>query len=125
MTEQERRDFPTNVVITALTGLLLCELGEMYEVYSFLIGRPVYTHEIPTVGRLVAPHIVSQLPQLDGLDVSNVNRDTARSEIARFAKLFGCSLPLSPIGWNTVADRTPWETLADIIGDDNVIEVQL
>ena len=36
-------------IVTAYTGYFIGELGELYKYLSELIGRPVYTHEIPAV----------------------------------------------------------------------------
>lgn len=36
-------------IVSAYTGYLIGELDELYKYLSELIGRPVYTHEIPTI----------------------------------------------------------------------------
>ena len=36
-------------IVSAYTGYLIGELGELYKDLSELIGRPVYTHEIPAI----------------------------------------------------------------------------
>lgn len=43
----EGRSFPTVVVVSVVTGRLLCPIGDLYDVLSHLVGRPVFTHEIP------------------------------------------------------------------------------
>ena len=36
-------------IVSAYTGYLIGEIGELYKYLSELIGRPVYTHEIPAI----------------------------------------------------------------------------
>ena len=36
-------------IVSAYTGYFIGELGELYNYLSELIGRPVYTHEIPAL----------------------------------------------------------------------------
>ena len=36
-------------IITAYTGFFIGQLGDVYKYLSELVGRPVYTHEIPSV----------------------------------------------------------------------------
>lgn len=45
----ERKDFPTLVVASTLTGVALCHMrgiGPMHECIEWLFGGPVWTHEI-------------------------------------------------------------------------------
>ena len=36
-------------IVSAYTGYLIGELDDLYKYLSELIGRPIYTHEIPAV----------------------------------------------------------------------------
>ena len=36
-------------IVSAYTGYLIGRLDDLYEYLSELIGRPIYTHEIPAV----------------------------------------------------------------------------
>ena len=40
----ETRDFPTAVIASLSTGILLCEFGKMHEAAEFLMGHPIWTH---------------------------------------------------------------------------------
>jgi hypothetical protein len=41
-----KRDFPTEVVLSILTGRLLCDFADMHECIEFLAGEPVFTHQL-------------------------------------------------------------------------------
>ena len=40
MTKQER------VIVSAYTGFLMCNFGDMHEYIEKIMGRPVWTHEL-------------------------------------------------------------------------------
>lgn len=40
----ETRDFPTAVIASLSTGVLLCKFGEMHEAAEYLMGHPIWTH---------------------------------------------------------------------------------
>lgn len=40
----ETREFPTAVVASLSTGVLLCEFGKMHEAAEYLMGHPIWTH---------------------------------------------------------------------------------
>lgn len=53
--------FPTHGVLSATTGRLMGDIGGLYEVGSYLLGRPIFTHELgyyckPMAERLAAAH---------------------------------------------------------------------
>ena len=64
----ETREFPIEVVVTAITEIMLCELGSVYDVLSFLVGRSVFTHEIPGAIRECAEPVCERYPELRAKD---------------------------------------------------------
>lgn len=40
----ETRDFPTAVIASLSTGVLLCKFGDLHEAAEFLMGHPIWTH---------------------------------------------------------------------------------
>ena len=45
----ERMTKRESAIVSAYTGYFIGELVELYKYLSELIGRPVYTHEIPSI----------------------------------------------------------------------------
>jgi len=119
------REFRTAAVLSAVYGWLLCDIGEVYDVLSFLTGRSVFTHELPSAGKQAAPHVFAQLPAIAGLELSHVTRENWREELAILEARFGPTLTLAPIGWNALADKSPLETLTEMVGEDRVIVVEV
>ena len=42
--------FQSHGVLSAATGILMGDIGAMYEVGTFLLGRPIFTHELAYYG---------------------------------------------------------------------------
>lgn len=117
------REFRITEVASALTGMLLCPIGDLYGILSYMVGRSVFTHEIPEACRLAGPAIIEQHPALDGLDLSHVTRENWRDEAAILEARFGATLALRPLGWNRIADADPVDTLIELVGEERVIVV--
>lgn len=60
----ETREWPTDVVLSAVTGILLCEFGKMHEMLEWMAGEPVWTHQLPRVCREAVPVVVAAQPRL-------------------------------------------------------------
>lgn len=49
MSDERKADgkaFPVGAVLSAYTGILLCDFGVMHEYIQHVFGRPVWTHEM-------------------------------------------------------------------------------
>lgn len=40
----ETRDFPTEVIASLSSGILLCKFDEMHKAAEYLMGHPIWTH---------------------------------------------------------------------------------
>lgn len=40
----ETRDFPSAVIASISTGVLLCKFNEMHQAAEYLMGHPIWTH---------------------------------------------------------------------------------
>lgn len=60
------KTFSIGAVATVSTGALLCQFEELYEILSHLVGRPVWTHEIPLYLPRCRLLLLEQLPFLAG-----------------------------------------------------------
>lgn len=121
----EVRTFPTLAVVSAVHGVLLCPLGDVYNVLSFLVGRSVFTHELPEAGRVSAPYVFAEHPALAAVDVSGINPENWQAEAAKIESRLGATVELHPVGWNTLADKSPVETAIEMVGEDRVVVVNL
>ncbi len=40
----ETREFPTEVIASISSGILMCSFGDMHEAAEYLMGHPIWTH---------------------------------------------------------------------------------
>lgn len=60
----ETKTFPTPDVISAIAGVLVCEIGGIYEVLGWMAGEDLFTHQLPRVGEEAQPVAVAFDPRL-------------------------------------------------------------
>lgn len=66
MGEQTFRDFPTSVIASLATGVLLCKFDEMHEAAEYLMGHPIWTHHFASkdLWQKMQARIVQQCPSM-------------------------------------------------------------
>ena len=80
------RDFPTAVIASISTGVLLCEFSAMHEAAEFLMGHPIWTHHFANKALLsdMRSMINEQCPgmpdDLPGCDKTNYREFLAQIE---------------------------------------------
>lgn len=57
-------ELPTLGVLGLTDGRLMGDIGDIYKVVSFFIGRDAFTHELPRYGRQIAPVLTEAFPDL-------------------------------------------------------------
>ena len=65
MSPAETKAFATPVVLTVVTGRLLCEIGRVYEILNWMSDDVLFTHQLPRVGREAKPAILALHPDLE------------------------------------------------------------
>ena len=79
------KTFPASVVFSAATGLLYCDIGEIYAVYSHMANADFHTLQLPGAFSKLSPQLIAANPDLckesppDMKDATN----EARAELAR------------------------------------------
>jgi hypothetical protein len=91
------KTYPTEVLLSITTGILLCGFDEMHECCEFLVGYPTWTHQFahrPFVEQLKAA-VLRQHPQLSNADAKGVGKDNWLDFKDRMIAEFGTELPLA------------------------------
>lgn len=119
--------FPTHAVLGTTTGHLLGDIGGIYKVISFLIGRPAYTHDLAYYGRRAEKAIKAALPELPGsADAEDINGDNYKEKLAAWEKRFGGEIVLPDSLRDCLVDeKSALETATEMIGPERVIPVHL
>lgn len=119
----QAKPFPVEVVVSAIHGVLLCPIDRVYEVLSHLSNGPVWTHELPGVGRIARPHVLRAHPELD-VDVSGVDPSNWRVFVEALIRRFPDPIMLEPIpDYGRTAHSV--ETAMEMLGAERVVGVEL
>lgn len=74
-----REQFSLAQTLTIVTGRLLCPMEEVYQIVSFMVGYPAFTHELPILCPPCQAEILRQHPGLaevvlpEKIDASNLD----------------------------------------------------
>ena len=72
----ETREFPTRVIASLSSGVLLCDFSKMHEAAEYLMGHPIWTHQFADkdLWREMQQAIAQQCPGMP-MDLSVVTKD--------------------------------------------------
>lgn len=117
--------FSTHAVLGTSTGRLLGDIGGIYKVISFLIGRPAYTHDLAYYGRRAEKAIKAARPDLPGSDdAEHVNGDNYKDFLAMWERKLGAETDLPDSLRDCLADeKDAMDTAVEMVGADRVIPV--
>lgn len=118
----ETRDFPTDVIASITTGVLLCEggFGKMQEAAEYLMGHPIWTHHFASedLWQEMQKTALGQCPGMPteavGVDKTNY-REFADKLIAEF----GPTVKIRKGGGLTA--MLPTDGIPDHLKDSNII----
>jgi hypothetical protein len=108
-------------VLSMTTGRLVCHLEDLYAIASGLLGRSVYTHELPAAFRECKPWILAHHPQLEAITGDEVTSENWCQWIDAHAVALGDSFVVPPLTYSATAEKSPLETLHEMVGDKPVI----
>lgn len=82
----ETREFPTAVIASITTGIMLCPFGDMHEAAEFVMGHPIWTHHFAdrNLNADMRKTVLAQVPtmptKLDGVTPENYKEKLAEIE---------------------------------------------
>jgi len=128
------REFPTAVVLTIATGRFVCDdLSNLQDCTEYLVGEPVWTHQLPRVWGEVAPWLIarheecrraeSNVPALDGLLIAMKNPKRACRQWLKKLDLPE-TLTVEPIPKDDHTSIDPLEELQAMKPDAEVIVIR-
>lgn len=119
----ETKGFPTSIVLSVVTGRLLCDIGGVYEVLGWMTGEQVFTHQIPRIDREATPVILALHPSLSDAvaEAHQVNPDNWREWLATWVARYGESLAVPKMTADEHERIDPMSELAEKIPPRNII----
>lgn len=115
----QTRDFPTSVIASISTGVLLCSFSEMHEAAEYLMGHPIFTHHFADeeLQREMQKTITEQCPGMP-IDAPDVNKDNYLEFAAKLAGEFGLTVKIRKGGGLTA--QLPTDGIPDHLKDHTI-----
>lgn len=116
----ETRDFPTAVIASISTGIILCPFGEMHEAAEYLMGHSIWTHHF--ADRVFAGEmknaIAEQCPGMPS-EIEGVTPDNYLEKVAELEAQIGKTVKIRKGGGLTA--MLPTDGIPDHLKDKTVI----
>ena len=86
----ETREFPTAVIATISSGVVLCDFSKVQEAAEFLMGHPIWTHHFADkeLSNEMKAVVAQQCPGMP-TELPGVNADNYREKVAELEREFG------------------------------------
>ncbi len=119
--------FATEDILSTTTGRLLGDIGGVYKVVSYLVGRSVYTLELLTYGERAAAAIKAAVPSVPvKADASHVTPENFQQFRSDWMAKLGPTIDLPDSLRECLADdRDPISTAEELVGKDRVIVLDI
>lgn len=125
MKDIDMAHFPTHAVLSTCTGRLMGDIGGVYQVMSYMLGRDAYTHELAHYGKQAAAALQAAHPGLPGEDdFEHVNGDNVHDVLDTWIAKLGPTIDLDASLSECLADdRDAIDVLKEMKPDAEVIVV--
>ncbi|ESY79658.1 hypothetical protein X739_00845 [Mesorhizobium sp. LNHC220B00] len=123
----QTKEFPTRDVLSTIAGVLISEIGGVYEVLNWMTGESVYTHQIPRISREATPVVLKMHPQLEPTiaEAEHVTPDNYLEWRTTWEERYGLTIAVPKM---TIAEHEridPISELAEKMHPDKIIVVNV
>lgn len=107
------KSFPISAVLSVVTGRLMGDIGEVYEVLNFMTGESLFTHQLPRVSREAAPVIIARHPSLQAAvdEAEQVTPENYREWLTRWRDRYGEAMAVPLL---TIAEHQRIDPLSEL-----------
>lgn len=114
----------TEELITAGVGWLFCPMDRVYEIFNFLTGDNLYTHQLPRAFKVCRPHLVEIFPWLSEID-ENLETVSARQRLVQeYSKSHPGPHEIKPLD-GTWLSMDPAQELSAMVDPAKIITVHV
>ena len=119
----ETRDFPTTVIASLSTGVLLCHFEEMHEAAEFLMGHLIWTHHFASkdLWKEMQRTIAEQCPGMP-TEINGVTPENFQEKVAALCADLGPTVRIRKGGGLTA--MLPTDGIPDHL-KDKTIEIKI
>lgn len=120
------RTFSLGAAFSVTTGVLLVEFDQVHQLLEYLVGHPLFTHQLPGVAAACAAEVLDQHPSLGDYPPPTLSgAEECAAWVASRAERFGAELEIAPMAPGSHVPTDPIADLADLIGSDRVVVLEL
>lgn len=115
--------FPTSAVLSVVTGRLLGDIGQVYEVLNLMTGENLYTHQLPRVSREATPVLLARHPDLQSAidEAEHVNSENWQTWLAIWLKRYGETIAVPRMTIDQHERIDPLSELAEKVNPNRII----
>lgn len=120
------KQFPTEDVLSTITGRLIGKISGVYEVLGYMTGESLFTHQIPRVSREAQPVVVAAHPALQQAidEAEQVNQENWRQWRDTWIDRYGPEIAVPQFNEDAHQRIDPMSELAEKIHPDKIIAVR-
>lgn len=117
---ESRTFFHLSDILSITTGRMVSTRGMegVLDILEHLTGEEIFTSQIPRTIEVCAPALLDQLPQLRGIEASNLNKRTFEPWLAEQVRKFGENLEVLPLNQGQYEPRNVLVELSEQLGKD-------
>ena len=88
--------FSLGAILTVTTDIrLIQDWGEIYELFFFLEGRNVWTHELPSLADKYTPILLRQHPELNNIFIGAMSEEEVIPTMMKLERIYGKELEIT------------------------------
>lgn len=120
MSSTETREFPTAVIASLSSGVLLCKFGEMHEAAEYLMGHPIWTHHFASkdLWQEMQRTILEQCPGMP-TELEGVTHGNFQQKVTEIEAVIGKTVRIRKGGGQTA--MLPSDGIPDHLKDKTIV----
>lgn len=122
----ETKQFPTEDVLSTITGRLIGKIEGVYQVLNWMTGESVFTHQLPRISREATPVVVAMYPHLQAAidEAEQVNPDNWEAFRNLWLDRYGPVIAVPQFTTDTHERIDPMSEAAEHFRPDQIIVVK-
>lgn len=123
----ETKEFATRDVLSTVTGMLMGDIGGVYQVLNWMTGESVFTHQIPRISREAIPVVLAAHPTLQQAidEATQVTPENFASWRDTWEDRYGPTISVPKFNADSHESIDPMSELAEKIHPDKIVSVRL
>lgn len=121
------KEFSTRDVLSTITGMLMGDIGGVYQMLNWMTGESVFTHQIPRISREAVPVMLAMHPTLQ-LAIDEANQVTPENFATwrdTWEDRYGPTIAVPKFNADTHESIDPMSELAEMAHPDKIVTVKV